>query len=148
MRDVFTLSSWRWPQWLVVIGAAVYAVAYIGLLPPPHTLLTWLESQPEIARSFHDPAFGRSDALILLFSILFLGPLALLITTVFLVFSIAVLGGVVLPVVRWVSLPDWVATSLVIAGLVIVAWMERSIWLPNSLSFVGLLARALRIVLF
>src|SRR2546426_8875286 len=40
----------------------------------------------------------------------FLAPFALFVALVLLIFTVAMLGGFVLPVVRWFSLPDWMAT--------------------------------------
>src|SRR5262249_5016253 len=101
---------------------------------------------PEVAKAFSDPNFGRADALILVFSTLFLGPLALLLGLLMLIFVLAVFGGFLLPIVRWFHLPDWFATALVLGGVVTAMWVQADAWLPRSLWFVGLLARACRIV--
>jgi hypothetical protein len=63
------------------------------------------------------------------------------------VFVLALLGGLVLPVVRWMRLPDWVATTAVGVLLAIVAWLQSDLWMPRSLWFLSMLARAWRIVL-
>jgi hypothetical protein len=60
---------------------------------------------------------------------------------------LAVFGGFLLPVVRWCRLPDWIATATVLGGVAGVAWMQSELWLPRSLWFMGLLARACRIVI-
>jgi hypothetical protein len=98
-------------------------------------------------RAFGDPNFGRADALMLIFATLFLGPFALFIGVVVIVFVMAVLGGAVLPVVRWMKLPDWFATSIVAVAMAGAAWLQSDLWVPHSLWFVSLLARAWRIVL-
>ena len=85
-----------------------------------------------MSRAFSDPDFGRADALILLFSTLFLGPLALLLGLIALVFVLAVFGGFLLPVVRWFRMPDWMATAAVLGGVVTLLWIETEMWLPRS----------------
>lgn len=147
MREMTSLSSWRLLHWVILVGAALYGTVYVGLIPPPHTLMSWLASRPEVVTAFHDPHFGRADALILVFGTLFLGPLALLVALVFVVFAMAMLGGFLLPVMRWFRLPDWFATVTVLAMLGLVAYVERELWLPKSLWFLGLLARACRVML-
>jgi hypothetical protein len=98
-------------------------------------------------RAIADPNFGRADALMLIFATLFLGPFALFIGAVLIVFVMAILGGAVLPAVRWMQLPDWFATGVVAAMMAVAAWLQSEIWLPRSLWFLSLLARAWRIVL-
>lgn len=146
MRDILALSSWRLHHWLIATGAAVYLSIHTGLFPDLSGVVAWLAERPGVAEAFSEPHFGRADALILLFSTLFLGPLALLIASVLLLFAMAVLGGFILPFVRWVNLPDWSATVIVIGLGVVGAWTQSSLWLPQSLWFLGLLVRACRIV--
>ena len=147
MREIVSLPSWRLPHWLILIGAALYASVYVGLIPPPQTLLSWLASRPGVATAFQDPNFGRADALILMFGTLFFAPFALVIALVFLIFALAILGGLVLPVVRWFGLPDWLATAMALLTVVVVAYTERGAWVPKSLWLLGVLARACLVVL-
>jgi hypothetical protein len=146
MPQIISLSTWRLPHWLLAVTAAVYLTVWVGVLPPPHELFAWLANRPDVADAFREPHFGRADALILVFSTLFLGPFALLLALVVLIFALAVLGGFVLPIVRWFGLPDWAATAIVAGGLGTTAYVESGIWLPRSLWFMGLLARACRVV--
>jgi hypothetical protein len=147
MREVLSLSTWRLSHWLTFLGAALYVTMYVGLIPPAHDVMSWLASRPEVMYSFREPHFGRADALILVFSTLFLGPLALFITLVFLVFIMAVLGGFLIPVVRWFSMPEWVANIMTLALVTTFAYTSREMWMPKTFWFLGLLARACRIVL-
>jgi hypothetical protein len=140
-----TLSV-RASHWLIAIGALVYGTIYAGLIDV-RGIAAWFANRPEVARAFSDPHFGRADALILLFSTLFLGPLALFIGLLLLVFVLAVFGGFLLPIVRWFRLPDWFASALVLGGVVAALWVHSDLWLPRSLWFMGLLARACRIVI-
>ena len=145
MREVISHSGLRLHQWLLLFGALLYGTIYMGVLQP-QGIAAWFANQPEVSRAFSDPNFGRADALILLFSTLFLGPLALLMGLIVLVFLLAVFGGFLLPIVRWFRMPDWLATAAVLVGVVTVLWMQSPLWLPKSMWFLGLLARACRIV--
>jgi hypothetical protein len=145
MREAISHSGLRMHQWLILLGALLYGIIYMGVLEP-RGIAAWFANQPEVARAFSDPNFGRGDALILLFSTLFLGPLALLLGLMALVFLLAVFGGFLLPIVRWFRLPDWVATASVLGGVVAALWLQSEMWLPRSMWFIGLLARACRVV--
>jgi len=133
-------------QWFVLIGALVYGVIYAGMLDV-RGMARWFANQPEVAKAFSDPNFARADAFILIFSTLFLGPLALLLGLMLLIFVLAVFGGFLLPVVRWARLPDWFATAIVLVGVVAAVWLNSELWLPRSLWLLGMLARACRIVI-
>ena len=143
MRETLSLRA---HHWLILIGALVYGTIYAGMLDV-RGIAAWFAARPEVAKAFSDPNFGRADAIILVFSTLFLGPLALLLGLLMLIFVLAVFGGFLLPVVRWFHLPDWFATALVLGGVVTAAWMNSELWLPRSIWFVGLLARACKIVI-
>jgi hypothetical protein len=145
MREAISHSGLRLHQWMILFGALLYGTIYMGVLDV-RGIAAWFAGQPEVARAFADPHFGRADALILLFSTLFLGPLALLLGLLGLVFVLAVFGGCLLPVVRWLRLPDWLATIAVLGSVVTMAWLQSELWLPKSMWFLGLLARACRIV--
>jgi hypothetical protein len=146
MMAFLTPTAWRLPHWLIALGSVVALGLYSGVVQPREIGL-WFAGRPEVAQAFADPHFGRADALILVFSTLFLAPFALFITLVLLIFAIAMLGGFVLPVVRWFSLPDWCATALVLVAGGIAAWAQSEHWLPRSVWFLGLLARAWKIIL-
>lgn len=144
MRETFTASPLRWPLALlfaIVLGAAVTHA------PPLADLGAQLAEQPQLGDTFKDPQFGRQDAFVFVFSLLFLGPLALLVGFLLLLAVIAVLGGFVLPGVRALALPDWVATALVLVVLGALAYAKADVWLPRSLWILGLIARASRVVL-
>jgi hypothetical protein len=143
MRDTFSLRA---HHWLILIGALVYGTIYAGMLDV-RGIAGWFANRPEVAKAFSDPNFGRGDALILVFSTLFLGPLALLLGLLLLVFVLAVFGGFLLPIMRWFRMPDWFATAAVLGGVVAAMWVYSDLWLPRSLWFVGLLARACKIVI-
>jgi hypothetical protein len=145
MRDALSLTSLRLPQWVILFGAVLYATIYLGVLDL-RGMAAWFANRPEVSRAFSDPNFGRADALILVFSTLFLGPLALLFGLLLLVFVLAVFGGFLLPIVRWFRMPDWIASAIALVGVIVAAWLQSDLWLPRSLWFLGMLARACRIV--
>jgi len=142
MRETLSLRA---HHWLILIGALVYGSIYAGMLDV-RGIAGWFAARPEVAKAFADPDFRRADALILLFSTLFLGPLALLLGLLMLIFVLAVFGGFLLPVMRWFHLPDWLASAVVLTGVGAALWMRTDVWLPRSLWFMGLLARACRII--
>jgi hypothetical protein len=145
MRDAVGVPGLRLHQWLILLGALLYGTIYLGVLDP-RGIAVWFANRPEVSQAFSDPNFGRADALILVFSTLFLGPLALFLALLALIFILAIFGGFLLPVVRWCRMPDWVATLLVLGGVAVTMWIQSELWLPKSLWFLGLLARACRIV--
>jgi hypothetical protein len=146
MMAALAPTSWRLPHWLIAVGSVTTLAMYAGLMNP-REIAVWFATRPEVSQAFAEPHFGRADALILVFSTLFLAPFALFIALVLLVFAIAILGGFVLPVVRWLSLPDWIATAVVVVGGGMAAWVQSAYWLPRSLWFLGLLARAWKVIL-
>ena len=146
MRDVLGVTWMRRHHWMILLGAIAYAVIYLGLFDL-RGVASYMANRPEVSQAFTEPHFGRADAIILVFSTLFLGPLALGIGLLALIFVLAVFGGFLLPVVRWFKLPDWVATATVMVGVIAVAWIESDAWMPKSIWFLGLLARACRIVI-
>ena len=146
MREIFTPTAWRLPHWLLALGIVTWFAIQTGIFSP-HELAMWFAGRPEVMRAFGDPNFGRADALMLIFATLFLGPFALFIGIVLVVFVMALLGGAVLPMVRWMHLPDWFATGVVAVVMAGAAWLQSDLWVPRSLWFLSLLARAWRIVL-
>ncbi|HXH82462.1 MAG TPA: hypothetical protein VNN07_05980 [Candidatus Tectomicrobia bacterium] len=137
--------TWRVPHWLMLVAVAAYAAVYSEIFRPGDVAV-WFASRPEVAEAFREPHFGRADALILVFSMLFLGPLAVLLAALCALFFIGLLGGVLLPIVRWFRLPDGLATLLALGGVVLAATLSSAQWLPSTVWFVGLLARACLIV--
>ena len=146
MMAALAPTSWRLPHWLIAVGSVTTLAMYAGLMKP-REIAVWFATRPEVSQAFAEPHFGRADALILVFSTLFLAPFALFVMLVLMIFAIAMLGGFVLPVVRWFSLPDWFATAFVLVAVGIAAWAQSELWLPRSIWFLGLLARAWKVVL-
>ncbi len=146
MREIFTPTEWRLPHWLFAGGVAMWFAIQTGFLRPREIAL-WFAGRPEVIRAFGEPHFGRADALMLIFGTLFLGPFAVFIGIVLVVFVMALLGGAVLPVTRWMELPDSVATAVVAMAIAGAAWLQSDLWVPRSLWFLSLLARAWRVVL-
>jgi len=145
MTVMFTPTAWRLPHWIIAIGSGLVLAMYAGIVQP-REIAIYFASRPEVAQAFADPHFGRADALILVFSTLFLAPFAMFVASVLLVFGLAMLGGFLLPVVRWFRLPDWIATAFVLFVAAYTAWANSDQWLPRSLWFLGLVARAWKII--
>ena len=143
MREALGLRPY---YWVILIGGLLYGALYAGLVDI-RGVGRWFADRPEVSQAFADPNFGRADAIILVFSTLFLGPLALFCLLLGLIFVIAVFGGFLLPLVRWLRLPDSVATVLAFASVVAALWTSTDMWLPRSLRLVALVARACRIVI-
>ena len=145
MREIFTPREWRLPHWVFASAVTIWFAIQTGFLQPREIAL-YFAGRPEVLTAFSDP-LGRADALMLIFGTLFLGPFAVFIGIVLVVFVMAILGGAVLPVTRWMQLPDSVATGLVAGLMAGAAWMQSDLWVPQSLWFLSLLARAWRVVL-
>lgn len=146
MREIFTPTAWRLPHWLLAAGIVLWFANQTGVLQLREMAL-WFAGRPEVMKAFGDPNFGRADALILIFATLFLGPFAVFIGIVCVVFVMAILGGAVLPLTRWMQLPDSVATGVVAVAMAGAAWMQSDFWIPRSIWFLSLVARAWRVVL-
>lgn len=146
MREIFTPTAWRLPHWLLATGIVLWFANQTGVLQLREMAL-WFAGRPEVMKAFGDPNFGRADALILIFATLFLGPFAVFIGIVCVVFVMAILGGAVLPLTRWMQLPDSVATGVVAVAMAGAAWMQSDFWIPRSIWFLSLVARAWRVVL-
>ena len=144
MRE--TATGLRMSHWMLLLVALTAGALYTGLLDI-HGIAARFATQPEIVQVFRDPDFGRADALILMFSALFIGPLALLLGFSVLFTAFAVLGGFLLPIVRWFRLPEWLANALVLGGVVTVLWLHTDAWLPRSLWCVALFVRACRLAI-
>jgi hypothetical protein len=142
---MFWLMPVRRPHPLL-LAAGLFAVSvYFGTIPLLRSI-HWLSSQPSVSTAFRDPRFGYQDALIFLFSLVFLTPLAGLISIVALLFLLAVLGGMFLPVARTLTLPDWASTALAIGIFGTALWVSSPLWAPVLLQALGLIARAYVVV--
>ena len=146
MREIFTPTAWRLPHWLFASAIVSWFAIQTGFLQP-REIAVWFYGRPEVLRAFSEPHFGRADALMLIFGTLFLGPFAVFFGVVLVVFVMAMLGGAVLPVTRWMQLPDSAATATVAVTLVCAAWLQSELWVPRSIWFLSLLARAWKVVL-
>jgi len=147
MREAVSLSLRRLPYWIFGIVTALFVTVNAGLIPSPYAMLTWLANRPAVATAFHDQALDRADAMVLLFGSLFLAPFAIMVGLVALIFAMGIFGGLVLPVVRWFTLPDWFATVIAALAVSALAYIERGTWVPRSLWVLGLLARACLVVI-
>jgi hypothetical protein len=147
MRDVLSLSTWRFHHWLIFLGSAGYLALYTGLIPEPRAVMGWLASRPDVANTFTEQHFGRADALILVFSTVFFGPLVLLLGLCVILFCIAAMSGFLIPVVRWFNMPEWFASLISLGAIAGVAYTQTALWLPSTVWFLEILARACRVII-
>jgi protein-S-isoprenylcysteine O-methyltransferase Ste14 len=147
MRDVLSLSTWRLHHWLIFLSSAGYLAVYSGIVPQPRAVMAWLASRPDVANSFSEQHFGRADAILLVFSTVFFGPLVLLLGLAAVLFCIAAMSGFLIPVVRWFKMPEYVANLISLGALAGVAYLESALWLPNTIWFLEILARACRVII-
>ncbi len=142
---MFLLMRVSRPHPLFLVAGLVAVIVYFGFVPILGSI-HWLSNQPSVSTAFRDPRFGYQDALIFLFSLVFLTPLAGLISIVALLFLLAVLGGMFLPVARTLTLPDWASTALAFGIFTTALWVSSPLWAPAVLRALGLIARAYVVV--
>jgi len=141
-----TWASWCGKHWLLTSAALVLLVLSAGILPSPRDLLPQLANQPEVRGAFSDPAFGSQDAMLFLFSFLFLGPFAGFIGFLLAVVILAALGGVFVPLGQKLGLPEWFSTAAFLVALAIFIYVKTDLWIPPSMWFLGLVAKSWLIV--
>jgi len=144
---ITTWTSWCGRHWCMTIVASMMIAMVVGLLPSPHDVLPELARRPDVVTAFQDPLFGKQDAMIFLFSFLFLGPFAGLIGFFLALFVLGALGGVFLPLGRRVGIPERVSTTVYVMMLFAFIYVERDVWMQPSLWFIGLVARSWMLVM-
>ena len=137
-----TWMSWCGRHWCMTAAASLVFAMIVGLIPSPHEVLPELARRPDVRTAFQDPAFGKQDAMIFLFSFLFLGPFAGFVGFFLALFILGALGGIFLPLGRGIGLPEWFSTSLYVMLLFTFVYVERDVWMQPSLWFLGLVARS------
>ena len=137
-----TLMSWCVRHWFLTLAAGLFIAVSSGLLPSPRDVIPELATRPEVGNAFQDPAFGKQDALLFVFSFVFLGPFAGFIGLLLGLFALGSLGGLFLPLGRKVGLPEWCSTTVCVILLGAFVYLDRDVWMPTSLWVLGLVARA------
>ena len=139
-------ASWCKKHWLLTAATMVLLVLSTGIIPSPRELVPQLANQPEVKGAFTDPAFGSQDAMIFLFSFLFLGPFAGFIGFLLAIVILAALGGVFVPLGQKVGLPEWLSTAAFLVALATYIYVKADVWVPPSMWFLGLVAKSWLIV--
>jgi hypothetical protein len=139
--------SWCGRHWCISIAAGLLMAMVFGIIPGPDDVLPELARRPDVRTAFTDPMFGKQDAMLFLFSFLFLGPFAGFIGFFLGLFVLGALGGIFLPVGHKIGLPEWFSTTLYLTLLGTFIYVERDVWMPPSLWFLGLVARSWMIVM-
>src|SRR5919108_4027241 len=75
-RSMTAWMSWCGRHWCISIAAGLLIVMVFGVIPGPDDVLPELARRPDVRTAFTDPMFGKQDAMLFLFSFLFLGPFA------------------------------------------------------------------------
>jgi hypothetical protein len=96
---------------------------------------------------FQDPISGRQDAWLSVFSVMLLSPLAFTVLIWVLAIVYALPAGYMLPIGRRVGLPEWVSSLFVVALSVGVIYELSDLWVAPVLRCLGILARAVIIIL-
>jgi hypothetical protein len=133
--------------WCLLLAAVVLIAMFSGLVPSPREVMPELAARPEVGAAFQDRDFGKQDAMLFLFSFLFLGPFAVFVGFFLLLWLLGGLGAVFLPLGRRAGLPEWCSTTLYVTVLGLIVYLERAAWIPTSLRFLGLVARAWLLVM-
>jgi len=139
-------ASWCGRHWLLTSAAVMLLVVSSGVLPSPRDIIPQLANQPEVRTAFTDPAFGSQDAMLFLFSFLFLGPFAGFIGFLLAVVLLAALGGIFIPIGQKVGLPEWFSTMAFLVALFVFVYVKTDVWMPPSMWFLGLVAKSWLIV--
>jgi hypothetical protein len=132
--------------WLFLLVAAIFLCGYLGWLPQIDEITMWLTGQPQVKSSFPDSLDGRSNALWFVLGFTFLSPLAVVAAVLVLWFVVAVVSGLVDPVVRGLRLPAWFGTAFAVLACSSVLYIERDAWVPGSIWTLGLIVRAYQVI--
>lgn len=141
-----TWASWCGRHWVLTAAAMIMIALFTGIIPSPRDVIPELASRPEVHTAFQDPAFGSQDAMLFLFSFLFLGPFAGFVGFLLAIVVLAALGGIFVPLGRQIGLPEWLSTTAVLMSIATYVYVKTDVWLPPSLWFLGLVAKSWLIV--
>jgi hypothetical protein len=134
----------RAAHWIILALVVLFLVSYFGFLSwgKLGDALTVLAEKPTGAQVFH-AKIDRADAIFMIFTVLFLTPLALVAAASVVAFIGAVLAGLLEALFHHPGMPDWIFTLFVYLVLAVVAFFTRDIWFPQVQGFASLVARAM-----
>jgi hypothetical protein len=136
-----------WPWVGVAGGVAAVAAWLMGVFAGLRPLAVSLASQPDVAEAFNDPVSARTDALLVLVSVVLLSPVVLGVIAGVVTFAVIVTLLVTGPVVRPLQLPPWICVPLVLLALGYGVWAARGQW-GAPLRYAGGLAAKAGLVFF
>lgn len=144
---MLSVTSWRWYNWLLLLGGALVVGGYFGLvsLAPLDEALQRVAGSSKVGDVFQH-AGGRQEALFVLFTFLLLTPLAVLVGLFMIVFAFAILMALVGPVTRSFGVPDGATSALLVLGAGALAYVKADAWLPPFQLVLGLVVRAFLVV--
>ena len=141
---MINVSSWRWPQWMIVVIGLLWLVAYFGALGPLRANVEHLGRHPSVADWFNDPLSSRRDALLVLFAFGLTAPIVSMVVAGML---FVVLGVMAIPVGRLIG-SQRASTLLLLAALVAFLYVKSPIWGPWILPLLAVVARAYLVAQF
>jgi len=141
---VWFFDRTRASHWFILGMIAVFLVSYFGFLSwgKVGDALEALAEKPSGAPVFH-AKIDRADAIFMVFTVLFLTPLALVAAAGVVAFIGAALAGFLESMFHRPGMPDWFFTGCVYLALAVVGFYTRSIWFPQVRGFASLVARAM-----
>jgi hypothetical protein len=145
MKTAVSAMSPRWAQYGV--GLTIAVMLMFAAWTPLQQTFFWLSSLPEVGNAFQDPVSGRQDAWISLFSVMLLSPLAFTVFVWALAIVYALPAGYMLPIGRRIGLPEWVSSLFVMVLSIGTVYELSDLWAPPVLRALGILARAVLIIL-
>jgi hypothetical protein len=131
-------------HWILTALIVLFLSFYFGLLSWSRVgdALETLAANPGGAKVFAAKV-ERSDAIFMIFMILFLTPLAIVAVGGLIVFVTAALAGMFQSFARARGAPFWVFSGFAYLVLVVVGFFTRAYWMPQVQGVASLIARAL-----
>ena len=134
----------NWSHWLLLVFVVAFLLSYFGFVSWGRLgdAIESLAERPAGAKVFQEK-IDRADAIFMVFTVLFLTPLALVAAAGVVAFIGAALAGFLESMFHRPGMPDWFFTGCVYLVLAVVGFYTRSIWFPEVRGFASLVARAM-----
>jgi hypothetical protein len=131
---MFNLLPWRWTHWVLLLVGPLFVVAYVSLWSwgPIDEAIRRLQHQPELLNAGRNIGVLRAETLVGLVSLLLLTPLVGVVALFMLLFAMVILATTLGPLVRVLSLPEWVLVLLVGSAISGAVYAQSELWLPYS----------------
>lgn len=138
MRTLVSLSSWRWPHWMIFVVGLLWLAVYFGIVGQFNETLEELARHPQAAQWFNDPTSGNREALIVLFTFAFIAPIVSLIVAGIV---IALAGFVAIPLGRLIH-SERLGTLVLMVALAGFLYVQSPVWWPQVRPYAAVIARA------